>query len=266
METSPLNETLRTQLRDGLANPLPFRDARDRWRALRTDLGLTPGTPRLLTWPNGNAKLRKGGQYGLSLLPHRLGGPNVCAWSTPQCRKLCLNTAGRGSSTVVHNGRHARTQLLFTETSAFATLLRREVFRLPKGAALRMNTFSDVPWESVWPEFFSDLASTRPDMQVYDYTKAPIGSRQPPSNYHLTFSASEKWSESEIADAVNDGHNVTVVLNLRRSEGMPSSWKGLPVVDGDKNDARYDDPKGVVVGLRAKGRAFRSDSAFVRNP
>jgi hypothetical protein len=39
----------------------------------------------------------------------------------------------------------------------------------------------------------------------------------------------------------------------------------LPVVDGDKNDARYEDPRGVVVGLRAKGKAFRSDSPFVRS-
>ncbi len=43
-----------------------------------------------------------------------------------------------------------------------------------------------------------------------------------------------------------------------------SFWKGLPVVDGDEYDDRRRDPVGVVVGLRAKGRAIGT-VGFVRS-
>ena len=45
---------------------------------------------------------------------------------------------------------------------------------------------------------------------------------------------------------------------------MPTSWKGLPVLDGDEYDDRRRDPVGVVVGLRAKGRAIGT-VGFVRS-
>jgi len=37
----------------------------------------------------------------------------------------------------------------------------------------------------------------------------------------------------------------------------------LQVIDGDKDDLRFLDPKGVVVGLIAKGKAKRDTSGFV---
>lgn len=250
------------RLRDGFASPLPLREARKLWKQTRLEVGLKATAPRLLTHPSGNAKLAKGAQYGLCLLPHRLSGNNVCAYSTPECRKLCINLSGRGRMPYVQEGRSVRTKFLFKHPDAFAAILAGEIGRLPKGANLRLNMFSDLLWEQIAPQLFT----LRPDIQFYDYSKYPAGSRVLPSNYHLTYSASERWTDGEIADAVKSGDNVTVVLNLRRSEVMPTFWKGLPVVDGDKNDARYDDPIGVVVGLRAKGKAVRSDSKFVRQP
>ena len=41
-------------------------------------------------------------------------------------------------------------------------------------------------------------------------------------------------------------------------------WGGLSVVDGDEYDDRRRDPVGVVVGLRAKGRAIGT-VGFVRD-
>jgi hypothetical protein len=38
---------------------------------------------------------------------------------------------------------------------------------------------------------------------------------------------------------------------------------GLQVVNGDESDLRFLDPKRVIVGLKAKGRARKSDSNFV---
>lgn len=249
-------------LRDAFTDPLPLRDARAAWRQVRVDVGLAPTNQPLLTHPKGNTKLAKGQQYGLSLLPHRLSGINVCAHSTPECRKLCLNLAGRGNMTYVQEGRLARTRFLFEQPAAFAAMLEREIANLPQDAAVRLNVYSDLLWEQFAPQIFT----VRPDIQFYDYTKYPVGSRNPPTNYHLTYSASERWTDTAIADAVHGGDNVTVVLNLRRGDVMPTRWNGLPVIDGDTSDARYLDPQGVVVGLRAKGKAFRSDSPFVRQP
>jgi len=42
---------------------------------------------------------------------------------------------------------------------------------------------------------------------------------------------------------------------------LPKSFNGYEVIDGDASDARWADPFGVVVGLRAKGNI--KDSVFV---
>jgi hypothetical protein len=38
---------------------------------------------------------------------------------------------------------------------------------------------------------------------------------------------------------------------------------GKPVVDGDETDLRFLDPKGVIVGLKAKGKGKKDESGFV---
>lgn len=247
----------------GLAKRVPLDEAKALWASTRVECGLQPTTPPLLTPPTGNTKLAKTSQWGLSLLPHRLGGVgNVCRYSTAGCRSVCLNTSGRGKAHFVQEARRARTQFLANHPAAFATLLAAEIMDLPQGAALRLNVFSDLPWETIWPDVFK----LRNDLQFYDYTKWPVGSRQVPKNYHLTYSASELWKDEDVVDVVGSGSNVTVVLRLKKSEAMPETWRGLPVVDGDKSDARYEDPNGVVVALRAKGDARRSTSKFIREP
>ena len=35
------------------------------------------------------------------------------------------------------------------------------------------------------------------------------------------------------------------------------------MIDGDVSDVRFNDPKGVIVGLRAKGDAKKDTSGFV---
>ena len=53
--------------------------------------------------------------------------------------------------------------------------------------------------------------------------------------------------------------NVTVVFDK-----LPETYMGLPVFDADDTDLRFLDPKGVVLGLKAKGRAKKDTSGFVR--
>jgi hypothetical protein len=45
---------------------------------------------------------------------------------------------------------------------------------------------------------------------------------------------------------------------------MPATYNGLPVFNGDDSDLRFLDPKGVIVGLYAKGRARKDTSGFVK--
>ena len=44
---------------------------------------------------------------------------------------------------------------------------------------------------------------------------------------------------------------------------LPTHWNGFPVINGDENDLRFLDPKGVVVGLKAKGKAKTDTTGFV---
>jgi hypothetical protein len=47
------------------------------------------------------------------------------------------------------------------------------------------------------------------------------------------------------------------------SKGLPRAYKGFPVIDGDLHDLRFLDPHGVIVGLKAKGKAVYDQSGFV---
>jgi hypothetical protein len=42
--------------------------------------------------------------------------------------------------------------------------------------------------------------------------------------------------------------------------------KVLPVFNGDESDLRFLDPKGVIVGLYAKGKAKKDNTGFVKIP
>jgi hypothetical protein len=44
---------------------------------------------------------------------------------------------------------------------------------------------------------------------------------------------------------------------------VPATYKGRPVIDADETDLRFLDPKGVIAGLKAKGRAKKDYSGFV---
>jgi hypothetical protein len=82
-----------------------------------------------------------------------------------------------------------------------------------------------------------------------------------PKNYHLTFSRSEsngKISKSMLAS----GGNVAMVFR----KSLPSSYLGFTVVNGDENDLRFLDPRGVIVGLVEKGLAKKDKTGFVLEP
>lgn len=232
----------------------------------------------------GNPKTAKGEGFGfltaiLHLAPFTLGGfGNICVFATRACVALCLNTAGRGGiipkgkrTNVIQRARKRKTREFFKFRALFLATLAREIRNHVKRAAkhglraaVRLNGTSDLNWESLAPSLFSEF----PDVIWYDYTKNPRRMRDYlaggfPANYSLTFSRSET-NETESLEILRAGGNVAVVFSTKRGASLPDSWNGFPVIDGDISDLRFTDPRAVVVGLRAKGKARKdTTSGFV---
>lgn len=223
-----------------------------------------------------NPKTQKGEKEGfltaiLHLSPATVGGfKTVCPWSTQGCESVCLNTAGRGglptpdgSPNRVQKARRSRTELYFIRRNDFFTELNKEItafrlksFRLGLKPAIRLDGTSDLG-------LARHIAPNFPDIQFYDYTKSAsraITSNVP--NWHLTFSKSES-NDVEVAKVLDAGTNVAVVFDTPKGKELPAFWQDYPVVDGDVSDLRFLDPKGVIVGLRAKGKAKKDTSGFV---
>jgi hypothetical protein len=233
--------------------------ARSLWAEIRTEFGFAETTPNLLA-EGANVKIAKNEirTWTLTLRAADISGiVNTCTWATKACRAACvMETAGRQYDSV-HNGRDVRTAFLHRYPAAFLAILTHEVALRERAGVpfgLRLNVASDLRWENIAPWLF-DGANVR----SYDYSKAPVGSRNVPSNYKVTYSHSERWTDDDVRNAVAAGHNVAVVFDSAKHD-LPATHLGIRVVDGDLSDFRYGDPEGVIVGLAAKGAAKNMDS------
>ena len=77
----------------------------------------------------------------------------------------------------------------------------------------------------------------------------------------MTFSQAD-GNEADVRRAIAAGMNVATVFR----KALPATHMGLPVYDGDDSDLRFLDPAGVIVGLKAKGRAKKDTTGFVVDP
>ena len=99
-----------------------------------------------------------------------------------------------------------------------------------------------------------------PKAIFYDYTK--IAKRfnpnwKLPKNYYLLFSRSE-INNRDCSQVLKWGGNVAAVFNK-----LPDKYLNRKVINGDETDIRFQDKKGVIVGLSAKGAAKKDTSGFV---
>lgn len=190
---------------------------------------------------------------------------NVCPKASPGCRAACLYTAGRaGFTPSIVEARIRKTRELFADREKFFDTLSRDIRNLRIKAvrqgllpAVRLNGTFDLPWLA------HEMAERHPETQLYDYTKIPRPWERVRENYDLTFSLSE-LNREDAKMALNHGIRVAVVFDTKKGQPLPKRWEGIPVIDGNLYDARFLDPKDVVVGLRAKGKAIRSVSGFVQ--
>jgi len=178
-------------------------------------------------------------------------GTDFCVGASKYCARTCLIASGNQKSRHHYAIKLAFARLLLEAPAAFGRLLYAacdEHSKCPRGRtylkpAVRLNVFSDLPWELIFPDLF-DV-----DLQFYDYTKLVL--RRTPPNYDLTFSTSGTNLATALAE-LDRGRRLAVVFNVRKGVPLPPTWNGFEVVDGDLSDARFLDPNDVVVGLRYK--------------
>ena len=225
----------------------------------------------------GNPKLLKGQAQGylssvLHLAPADLSGKEVCPKRTAGCTAACLNLAGRGgifkkgeSTNVIQQARIRKTKMFFENRSAFISQLLNDIVKTIKYAekkglipVFRLNGTSDLSWEKYEILEGRNIFQMFPQVQFYDYTKVLGRKVGDIPNYHLTFSNAD-GNINDVLAAKQAGLNIAVVF---RKE-LPKTYLGLPVINGDETDLRFLDPKGVIVGLKAKGKAKKDLSGFV---
>ena len=133
----------------------------------------------------------------------------------------------------------------------------------------RLNGTSDLSWEKYEVirdgKLYRNIFTAFPNVQFYDYTKVLGRKISDFKNYHLTFSAAD-GNDVDVMKAIQQDYNVATVFGIKKTLPMPESYNGLPVFNGDESDLRFLDPKGVVVGLYAKGKAKKDTSGFVKYP
>ena len=217
-----------------------------------------------------NPKIQKGTKLGylsfiLHLAPADLSGHNTCPKATAGCRAACLNTAGRGgmfrkgeSTNMIQQARIRKTRYFYEDRAGFLADLEQDINKGIKMAAklgltpvFRLNGTSDLSWEKY------GIIEKFPTVQFYDYTKILGRKVAHLPNYFLIFSKAD-GNDSDVADALLAGMNVAAVFDR-----VPNEYNGFDVIDADEHDLRFLDKKGVIAGLKAKGRAKKDYSGFV---
>jgi len=221
--------------------------------------------------------------YILHLAPHTLSGHNTCPKATAGCSAACLNTAGRGGmfkrgefTNNIQKARIRKTELFYNDRNQFMELLVKDITLAIKQSkrmnlipVFRLNGTSDISWEKYPVQMgevvYSNIFNAFGFVQFYDYTKVLGRKVNNISNYHLTFSAAD-GNDLDVLLARKAGYNIATVFGIKKTLPMPDSYMGLPVFNGDESDLRFLDPKQVVVGLYAKGKAKKDTSGFVKYP
>jgi hypothetical protein len=247
--------------------PSELKEWRDIMSAERERYGFKRVHADLLTTDNDKLGKSTVPSFGLSLAPADTSEVwNVCRYSSPGCRSVCLATAGNGRYDSVTRARIYRTSLLGAHPALFIRVMAHEIRKLAaKHGEIRFrpNILADLPFET-----FTPLLFTIPGVSYYDYTKYPSSKRGTLPNYRLVGSVHEKHTDSQIWGMVNDYGSAAVVFDTLRGKPLPATYTAhnITVVDGDKSDDRtMASETGVIIGLRAKGQAIgATGNSFIR--
>lgn len=236
----------------------------------------------------GNPKVLKGMKQGymtyiLHLAPANLSGYEVCAKRTVGCTDACLNLAGRGgmikkgeTTNAIQQARIRKTKMFFENRVQFMVDLVKDIELAIKQSikkdltpVFRLNATSDLAWEKYEVirngKLYRNIFAAFSEVQFYDYTKILGRKVKDIANYHLTFSAAD-GNDDDVMSAMTQDMNVAVVFGIKKNSPMPETYGFRYVFNGDESDLRFLDPKNVVVGLYAKGKAKKDTTGFVKYP
>ncbi len=220
----------------------------------------------------------------LSLSPDRAapGLPTNCPNSSPSCVDACVGNVNVGMAAVfkaIMESRIRKTVFLREDRKAFLRQLTGELEHERDRAyangtklAVRLNCFSDLPWEMA---SFGGIPQRFSDCEFYDYTKVYNRMSSLPDNYSLTASWTERTEDREhCAQLLHSGiSNVAIVFaedngktgRHAYSQRIPRTWevagREFLTYDGDTQDMRFLDwsPRsapnakyGRICGLRLK--------------
>jgi hypothetical protein len=209
-----------------------------------------------LLFTEGNPKTQKGEALGfysiiLHLLPFNYSGYQVCP-KAQGCEKDCLAFSGRGPMPKTIAARDRKTKLFFEDRDTFMKMMVIDIYHAQLKAkaknmtlVVRPNGTSDIAWEKIRTATHRNIFEEFPSVQFMDYTK--IVGRQPPSNYHLTFSL-DNVNELDARAWLQNNRNITAIYD----EYIPAEMFGYPTIDGDVTDLRFLDPSPRVVALKRK--------------
>lgn len=221
-----------------------------------------------------NVKTIKGEKQGyktyiMYLSPYKQNSQkkNICPMATKGCAAACLYGSGKGSMPNVVTGRTNKTEFFLQNRDLFLKILYSEIAQLQvkheiEGGnfTVRLNGTSDISWESFKIKDGKNIFELFPEIQFYDYTKNHLRFKKVlPKNYMLLFSRSETNEEISL-QMLRNGVNVAMVFDK-----IPTEYKGFKVINGDENDLRFLDDKGIIVGLRYKkltGKGVDNEKVF----
>ncbi|QDP44670.1 hypothetical protein SEA_NOTHINGSPECIAL_86 [Mycobacterium phage NothingSpecial] len=271
----------------GLEGSTDVRWARQVWAELRESVGYKRSAAALLTSGASQQKLSKNSlpSFGLMLTPERglmapslrdvrdafglTGAFNLCPMASKGCAAACLSRSGQSGMPAQQRAQAVRTAFLLSHPVLAGLLIGAEIrtaLRRHGRINLRLNTTSDIRWELIAPDMVTKLSSA--GVLMYDYTAWSPSDRSESSEYSLTYSAKEPshTSDEYLQGILADGGNVAMPFDTARGQALPETWQGFRVIDGDESDERRNDPRGVVVGLRAKGHEWKKDNTagFIR--
>ena len=218
-----------------------------------------------------NAKTIKGQRKGymtgiLYLAPSDQSGVmNTCPHATKGCRIACLYTAGRGAFDNVKQARIKKTEWLARDEQSFIEQIIKDIEALERKAK-RNNMTPCVRLDGTSGLGLAEkIAPLFKHIKFYDYTKNPYRimrylAGELPKNWSLTFSRAEtKANQRQAQTVLDNGGNVAAVF----AKDLPETHSNKRVINGDESDLRFTDPQGVIVGLKAKGKAKKDTSGFV---
>lgn len=254
----------------------------------RAAVGYRNAPTAILTSGAAQYKLGKNtlASFGMMLTPERglmsagyadiraafqLSGPvNLCPLASAGCAAACLSKSGQSGMPDQQRAQVVRTAFLIAypvESGLIIGAELRAAVRRHGEINLRLNTTSDIRWELIAPDMITVLTSA--GVRMYDYTAWRPADRQASDAYRLTYSAKEPahTPDDYLRSVLVSGGTVAMPFDTPRGKPLPESWHGFAVIDGDESDERRNDPAGVVVGLRAKGHAWKRDNSagFIRS-